>query len=522
MIPRLAFLFVLVIAAYTAAQIRSHASDGIWEDEGVALYVSAAPSVGEFLHRQIASDYSPPLFNSLLALWRHVFGVGESSLGWLEALIGGALIAATGWAGLEIGGVLAGMFSALLAATNPLLCRMTVQVRPYAFTALLGALAIALLARLRRRADTGRVGAGTTLAVTAALSALALVHYSGALAVFAIGIASIAGMIRGRERLFWKHVLGASLVAGLMLVPWVPILMRQLGVGLPWAPVWPPWIRWFNVQEWFFDVVPAIGPNQPVGFLLFFSFFAAVGFAFRRTLWRAIRPVAPALVGLASLAAIDFLPFGVRTTAERYVTIVAAFCSIFFGVLLAKLLATIWAERRGPVLAVAIGLLFFGGALWTGASARPAPIAANRPIPRSGIRSVFLGHFFQPGDLVVVAPDYLAPTAWYYMPKGTRLKGFVRWDDAVLTDFRGYREKWWNPDAVEEAMTSIVAEAKRSHTPHLLLITDFNFDSMFREPTENLRAELAHRFPPEQDRYFTAQAEFVRATRYDLRSLMPR
>ncbi|HEX8085086.1 MAG TPA: hypothetical protein VF529_12415 [Solirubrobacteraceae bacterium] len=117
------------------------------------------------LDRLPDGEANPPLYSGLAWAWAHVFGDGEAGLRSLSALAGTALVVVA-WAAartLVAGAVagterraaaIAGVLTALLVATNPMLVWYSQEARAYALLTLLAGLSALLLASLLRRASS--------------------------------------------------------------------------------------------------------------------------------------------------------------------------------------------------------------------------------------------------------------------------------------------------------------------------------------------------------------------------------
>jgi len=140
------------LAAFAIWSRQPLVREGLWTDEAISLYVARAPSVSEFLARNRASDYTPPLFNVLLAGYVRLAGAEETSLK-LYALGVGFLAAAGGTAlAWELAGPLAAALAAAFLVNNPILIEMSAELRAYSLSAFLAATCLLVAFRLRRRA----------------------------------------------------------------------------------------------------------------------------------------------------------------------------------------------------------------------------------------------------------------------------------------------------------------------------------------------------------------------------------
>ena len=134
--------------------------------------------------------------------------------------------------------------------------------------------------------------------------------------------------------------------------------------------------------------------------------------------------------------------------------------------------------------------------------------------PKSGIRDVCRSRPFEQDELVLVVPDYLAPTAWYYCDHEENMRGFANWNRPFLFDPARYRELWGNPAAPALSLTRIqeaLAQHGRSRFRLILEETPTELLPLFQAQVEALRAELARVYDEESVGRFPGRIESVRA-----------
>lgn len=91
-------------------------------------------------------------------------------------------------------------------------------------------------------------------------------------------------------------------------------------------------------------------------------------------------------------------------------------------------------------------------------------------MPKANARTLCRGGFLHDGDLVLVAPEYLQPTFWYYCGGRVELHGFVGWDGPILADWKGYVKRWSSPDAIPDAISKASAAIGKTRESRLLLV----------------------------------------------------
>ena len=179
---------------------------GLWEDEATAVYVAESPSIHELVRRQSAIDYSPPLFNAVLAAYGRAFGFDEVPVKGLAIGIGALACGAATLAAAEIFGLFGGVLAGLFAAEHRLLIDMSAEVRPYSLAAALASLSFWCVFRFQRRKAAGQAHAWDLVLMAGVLSLAALSHYSGTVVVATIGAFAFGASISPRHRSLWLPV----------------------------------------------------------------------------------------------------------------------------------------------------------------------------------------------------------------------------------------------------------------------------------------------------------------------------
>ena len=180
-----------------------------WVDEAVTVRL-VRQDFGDMLSSIPHSESTPPVYYVLAWVWAQVFGVGESGLRSLSALLGTALVPVAYLAGRELASRRAGLAAAALVAVSPMLVWYSQEARAYALVALLGAVSLFLFLKALTR-PTPAVVLGWALVSALAVSS----HYFAAFLI----VPEAAWLLwRQRSRLAW---LGVAIVGatGLALLP---------------------------------------------------------------------------------------------------------------------------------------------------------------------------------------------------------------------------------------------------------------------------------------------------------------
>jgi hypothetical protein len=200
--------------------------------------------------------------------------------------------------------------------------------------------------------------------------------------------------------------------------------------------------------------------------------------------------------------------------SSRYLIVPAILAAVLFACLLARVADAAWEGRPGVRAAAASGVAaLVASAFWARADLYEGrfEIAGT---PKSGFRTLCQARVFEPGELAIVVPDNLAPTAWYYCGRDETLRGFVRWDRPFQFDPRRYRDLWNDPAAARAAVARIDETMRRENRSRFAVLSEANAAGLlplFEKRVGELDAELARNFEAQAVRRFPGRIEPVRA-----------
>lgn len=444
--------------------------EGLWRDEAISVYVASAPSVSELLSRNQVADYNPPLFNLLLAGYLRVAGSGEIALKLFALSLGLLALAGAGALAGEIGGPVAGALAGGLCVNNPLLIEMSTELRVYSLSAFLAAASLLAALWLRRQVQGASPGAFVSMAVL--LTLLVYSHLAGGIVVAVLCGWGLLAWRNEPSNPFGKGLALSAFSAGLAFLPWLPTALRQFSTGIPWDE---PLSLSKNIvsllsRSGFVAPIPE-GFRQPL-LLVGLSLLSvvAVGQAAR-----AVASLPQRSAGLAvtmAAGAAVWLALGLFSRHPRYLTIPTVLACVLCAASMGLLLEA--AREAGPgwgsaALAASVAIL----AVAFSARAdfyRERFSAEDRP--KSGVRSLCRAREFGPGELVLAAPDYLAPTIWYYCAGRASLRGFARWENPALFDPRGYAELWSDSRAVTRTVSRLGEALRETRQSRFELVFD--------------------------------------------------
>lgn len=222
------WLAVLVLAALLAVALGMRLSGllerGIWLDETVSLQVAAQPP-GEIARGQVFDNHTPPLYYLLLHLWFQVVPEGLFTLRLLSVLLDlGVLVLLVATVARAFGRRRAVAVGAAYAIA-PFAVRLAQEGRMYPLLVLLVVACFALALEV----DRHRHRRWTAAALVPVAAAALYTHYYAALSLLALH-AAMAWRLRGDRRaaLRWW---GAMAGAGLLFVPWLPVVVELLDSG---------------------------------------------------------------------------------------------------------------------------------------------------------------------------------------------------------------------------------------------------------------------------------------------------
>jgi len=214
---------VLVVLGGAALRFVGLAKESVWLDEATSITIARMDLAS--VVAWAAGDIHPPLYYLALHLW---LGLGESEFAVraLSALFGVATVVIVYALARELFGRRVAWLSALLLALSPLHIWYSQETRMYVMVAMLCLLAsYVMLLALRRQHIC--YWAGYVL-----VSELALyTHYFALFVLLFQGLFAVYWLWCNGSKALWRKWLVASLVIGLLFLPWVPILYHQATTG---------------------------------------------------------------------------------------------------------------------------------------------------------------------------------------------------------------------------------------------------------------------------------------------------
>lgn len=218
---------VVLIAAFVRAIRIGHRP--LWLDEASAALIAFRPPTA--IVDAMTRDSNPPVFHWLLHFWIKIFGTSEVAVRSLPLILGVLSVLAIIMACWELfpSKPRVGLMAGAIAAMSPIHVYYSQECRMYTLTVLLGALAFLTLHRfltLGRKRD-----------MIAHSSLLTIGLYTHNYFLFILPLAPVAALLTpgvfARRRAL-NMTLIAVAAAGVLYIPWLPVLLRQSRSGLDW------------------------------------------------------------------------------------------------------------------------------------------------------------------------------------------------------------------------------------------------------------------------------------------------
>ncbi len=509
--------WLLALAGFALWTREPMCREGLWRDEAISVYAAQAPTLSELLRRNRVSDYNPPLFNMALAAYTRLAGSEETAVKRFALALGLLNLAGATLLAFEIGGAVAAAVAAALLVNNPLLIEMSTEARPYSLSSFLCVASLLLAFRIRRNP---RAGAGSRALLALTLALLAYSHVAGGVVV---GVLFAWGVLDWRRRpalAFGRSLTICAALGGAAFLLWLPTTWRQFRAGLPWEPP-------LSLSQNFESLLGRSGGVLPIPRAFEEPLvFAGAAALLAVAAWTAPRIAAGLrregafLVVPAVAGAAVWLVLGSFSRHARYLIIPATLSAVVFSAVVGQVLAAGWASGRFLRVAAVLGGAALVAVSFSARADLYAARAAGGNHPKSGIRSLCQSRPSGPGELVVVAPDYLAPTVWYYCGRDEAVRGFAHWDHPVLFDPGAYARLWTDPAAADRTSAEIVSALRQTGRSRFTLVRDRpagGLLALYDGQVGKLEADLARTYDEASRVPFPGRIESVEAVGYRAR-----
>ncbi len=404
----------------------------MWLDETLSVNIAHLP-LGD-LHEALRQDGAPPLYYVLLHFWTALFGTGNAAARSLSGLCMVAAVVVVWFVARRWQGRRVAWFSVLVMLTNPYAFRYATESRMYALEILLVACGTLAFQRTVERPTYGRA-ALFGLVVAASI----YTQYWSFYMLVVVAVLLVWMLWRNVHRDAARRLAVASVVGGLVFLPWVPTFLYQSKhTGTPWGSPVLPGVPLFQTLRDFAGGATATGIDVHEGALLFLVMIPLLLLGvFARPVDNRhleidvrVQPEARAFafvggIGLVVALSLNYLAGGAFQT--RYSAIVFP----FFVLLVARGLSTLRDVRILALVAAVMVLLGFAGGVRNVVTQRT----------QAGEVAAILRAEAKPGDLVVYCPDQVGPAVHRLAPAGLDEVTYPRFLTPVRIDWVDYKKR---------------------------------------------------------------------------------
>lgn len=497
-------LAITMLAAW--ARLDQLGSWGFWRDEAQCIFIAQKSFPSGIVHA-LLHEAHPPLYYSLQHAWIGLVGWSEFRIRLLSAVLGIATVPALFIIGRRFFGTWAGLGAALFGALAPLHVAVSQTARMYSLLALLALLSMGFLYEAWQRGGwwwAGYVICTIGLLYTHNWGLFLLIAQNG----FALWRFVRRGEPSGRPYRAWMI---AQAIVGLCYLPWVFALLQQVQIiaVLPFVPVpspaeklwqlagdllvpWPAMLIWLGLLAlglWPRQRVSSVGEADGALALVIWCAFGTLGLGLLVSL-RTYGQV-PSYTALSAWPALCLLlGRGLAQLSIRLEDLILAWKTRF-------------SEARAPAanpsmkndgyawitIPVVIIMAFFS----------MQGLGRARFMFRSTLREVAWRVEQQagPDDVIVIAPDYLAPTFNMYF-RGKQSQIAFPWVMRRLEeiDCVGWNDRWLRAaEAVPATLDEI--ETRLGQAGRLWLIAaldEFPEEEVYYGQIRRLKGELDARY----------------------------
>jgi len=421
---------------------------GLYRDEALFLFVSRLKPFSRLLDFLRLHESHPPGYYLLMSWWSGLLGRSEAAAVALSLVFGVALIPLVFYAGRRLFDQRVGLFAAALTAVSPPLIQLSILVRPYAMLSLLCVLSAWLLWECLRG---GAVR--TWVAYGASMLAMLYTHNWTLLLFGAHGLIGLAWLAT-RTPSVRRDLLGSWLLTQAVILlfyaPWMPALVYQIrhaGHGPRPSLEAGPYILAARV-------LLGAKPRYVLALLLIAGVAGWLG-------WRRTRakPSGEAIsLALGVTAGIPVIVFALIVVLSAKTYLLLSWCLAILAPLVlfafARFLA--WARESGAwreAYLAGAGLLALYAVTWL---RDPDSLKSN-----ARETAVAMAGHVEPGDLVILSPESLAPSFnFYFRPQNPQIDfPSMRREEVVRFDDRFGRTI--SEEALTEALQRIDAARAR-------------------------------------------------------------
>lgn len=401
---------VILTLAGALVRFSSLGRQSLWYDEANGIRI-ARQAIG-MIFVELQADASPPLYYLLLKAWISLWGTSAVAVRGLSALFGTLTIPIVYLAGKQLYDRRTGLAAAAILCISQMHVYYSQEARMYGLLVFLCTLLILFLSAALTT-NTRRDWLWYALAAAAAV----LTHNYGIFAVAAVLVCALWFTRQVPE--LRRSVLGATLAAGIIILPWFPFALKNQFWGTAIQGDWlPPFSFGMIVQSYVrLASMHMFTPGSVLFWVGHAGYLGCLFFAVRVLTWRLSNGEGrgecddrSTMILLSAIVVGLGLPILVSLVRPIYLPHRYSIIALPAFVLLAGR-GIVLAGRRRPVFAVLLGAAILvsslAGLVWHFSymvKARDRDIAA------------FLAGHFTAEDVLVVSPHWVAVTLDYYLP----------------------------------------------------------------------------------------------------------
>ena len=139
-------IFVLLLA--TILRFKGLTLQSYWTDELFSAETSSPSNSFSYMYKTTVADVHPPLYQTILWIWYHLFGFNEYAGRALSAIIGTLDVLAIYLLGKEFFNKEVGLYAAIIASMNYFLIYYSQEVRPYSLLLFLSTMSYLYLMKI--------------------------------------------------------------------------------------------------------------------------------------------------------------------------------------------------------------------------------------------------------------------------------------------------------------------------------------------------------------------------------------
>ena len=218
-------------------------NQSLWLDEAIEVLAVKNTQYSALITQYSLGDFHPPLYHLILKFWTGFVGFTEVGARSFSVFTGIATVFVIFLIGKELKSAKLGFFSALFLATAPLHIYYSQEARMYSLVTLFVATLIYFFLKILKSSNLIYWFLFTITLIlifyTDYIPYLILVPLNSY--VFWLVLSGAEGQRKNLKARFLINWSASQLIGFLFLIPWLPFLAKQLGVGIQTAQMFPIW-----------------------------------------------------------------------------------------------------------------------------------------------------------------------------------------------------------------------------------------------------------------------------------------